>query len=257
MDKNTSEIKSTGDLKERWRRESCDAEKVWACLPKEIVFEEDSAIRSCFHAIYQKQANLFFSAYRLCELGFGNEARVIERTLYELWLIADNLTNDKEPERFAADLLAWGHANEHKRLLGVLERHPEAKDDAVAGRFLKILEEKLVEAKGRWGDKWGEFIKRGPVSAGPGALSWKKGAPLGEYYNSVSSVAHSYDLHFYYPYENRKEIDHFLDVRGEVIDNCIVWLTNTLELGRKHFPLVGDDEYKSIVEIRDRILKQQ
>ena len=248
---------SGGDLRACWPRECKDAERVWAYMPSKIVLEGNDVIHDCFYAVYQKQANLFFAAYRLCELNLGNEARLLERALFELWLIIDQLAEGKEPEKFAADLIAWGHANEHDRLQKLLKRHPEASKDAIAGRFLEILEGKLADVKASWGDNWKDFVKHGPISAGPGSLAWRKGSPLGEYYSMISSVAHSYDLHAYYPYANRNEIEHLLDVRGEVLDNCIVWFANTLELGAKYFPLLNSSDHNSILEIRNRILSQQ
>lgn len=244
-------------------------------LPHEVKFNNDNMLHRCVSAVYVKQLKLYVAAYELCGKGLGREAIVIERAMYEVWLLLRALTKSKNPEQFAEDWFAWGYLNDYERTKDILTRHPEKEGDPVILRFLGILEDKMRNTKTRLesdyretqsvcekcghkkimrASKWDRFKWKGPALDGPTKLGKRVGAAVSAYYNEISGVSHSYDIHMYAIRDGAPRAH--IDPTKSVLEGIVLWLVNSVEDVMEYLPLATEDVWKQIDGERKSLLAE-
>ncbi len=106
--------------KEKWPEYFADVEEVNGLLPKEFSYNPEDITHDCLVAVYDKQTKMYAACCKLCEIELSNEALVLVRTMFEIWLLLQKIAKSETPAHFAEDWLAWGFVNDHGRLLSIL-----------------------------------------------------------------------------------------------------------------------------------------
>lgn len=241
-------------IMDRWREYFAEVKKVLKLLPDDTHLEAKDDLKTCLVSVYRKQLNLYCGCYKLCELGLGNEARILDRAMYETWLLLERLDNSANPSEFASDWIAWGYANEYVLREQLFKRHPEIAADRGVQRYKEILEGKSQAARDKFGKDWKEFVRRGPAMAGPSRLSKDKGPQLVEYYSDASGPVHSYDIHLYSPDLDQPDVAEFLDGTDEVLEHIIIWISKTIEIVNAHLKFVDVAKYQQLMDVQKHIL---
>lgn len=162
-----------------------------------VGIDKGEFITLCLTASYVKAMRLFYSIYRLCELGLADESNLQLRTMQELRIKMEYLSSkiaDADKDEFSRQWAIWCKANDLKFITD--EEHVFS-DSTISGQFLKWrgqiktesekieLTKKAFVREGPWNMKFKDLCKE---------LGMEKESPI---YSLLSGTAHCYDLFRY------------------------------------------------------------
>lgn len=188
-------------LKNRFQKLFEFSRAAWRCASLVLVPEgkigigKGEFLSMCLTACYVKATRLFYSIYRLCERGLGDETNLPLRALFELYVRVKFLaTKVKDKNDFARQWVLWCMANDHK-FLEQAERHfPDKRDE----RFNDWKKNIQAEKQKMTDDVWKKFLATGPWQCNFASLCEKVGLekdyPM---YALISGTSHGYDLFRY------------------------------------------------------------
>lgn len=187
-------------LKEQFQKHFKGAKTAWDCASLLIVpgikvgVGKGEFISLCMVAAYVKMMRLFYSIYRLCERGLGDESNLQLRTMLELYARLKYIaTNVEDKNEFARRWGLWCMANDDK-FFDAVGKHFPGSTEANVPNWRGIVKEE----KERLGEKWGHFLKAGPWEKNVYELcqvvGLEKSYPM---YSLLSGTEHAYDLFRY------------------------------------------------------------
>jgi hypothetical protein len=190
-----------------------DVEKIWAVADSlinegQLAPETEPRVRWVMAGMYCRQVRFFRSVILLLEHGLDQEAKVLLRAMFELFLQLKFNEQSADRVKTARWFLMWDNASSSK-MINVISQHDSSRQDwqRLKDKYKENLKEirkeieetsksESSEAKDR---RWGDYVRYGPSMMNAENLAKHLGfiKTYDYLYRESSKVVHAADIFFY------------------------------------------------------------
>lgn len=196
------EYKHCREIKEKFQEKFLWSKSAWRLaldlIPenKKVGVGKGGFLTLCLTASYVKTLRLFYSIYRLCELGLADESNLQLRTMLELYVKLKYLSSKvTDKDDFARQWAIWCVANDVKFIDGTERCFPGGKKDERFSEWRRWIKEESGKVDSK---TWTCFVREGPwvlrFQSLCDEVGLKNDVPM---YSIMSGTAHGYDLFKY------------------------------------------------------------